>query len=278
LLICIGLHSTAAAAIVPSSVSGLQLWLDAQDINGDGSAFAGASVGSWQDKSGNNNDAIQIVLGNRPAYIADGGPEFGNFPIVRFDGANDSLTLPTGFMFNEAAFTMIILHKTPFDSNEAIFGPSGAFLTGIEMLTGNIGGQPSLWRLNGTPKTGTGAWDDDIVSLSTIAADNASTQAYKNGTASPMLDASGIAPLNFNGIYTIGSYFVGFNSAPDVAELLIYNRKLTDAERHGVEAYLDEKWLNPPVAAVPEPASLVVWGGMALIAAGGVSRRRRMKR
>ena len=105
---------------------------------------------------------------------------------------------------------MFVLHKAPYGpsgANQAISGPVNNFQLGIEMLLHDVIGEPSYWRLNGTGRVGgIEGWDDDIVSLSTIMADNTSTTAFKNGIASSMLVGSGISPLNFSGSYAIGRY------------------------------------------------------------------------
>ena len=109
-----------AVAVLPNTVTGLQLWLDANDINGDGTPFVGTTIGLWIDKSGNDNHAGQGLVNSQPTYISDGGEDFSNFSIVRFDGANDFMNLPGGLMFNEPAFTMIVMHKTPTGHNQGI--------------------------------------------------------------------------------------------------------------------------------------------------------------
>ena len=77
-------------AILPA---GAVIWLDASDINGDGSAAPadGAPVSVWADKSGvgaTKNDAIQTIVGDQPKYVAASG--LNSMPAVRFDQDNDN--------------------------------------------------------------------------------------------------------------------------------------------------------------------------------------------
>jgi hypothetical protein len=51
----------------PTSVSGCQLWLDATDVNGNGTSVAnGATISTWIDKSGNGRNATTFV--NAPTF------------------------------------------------------------------------------------------------------------------------------------------------------------------------------------------------------------------
>ena len=62
--------------ISPDSLSGLALWLDASDINGDGlpnSENNGTQIAIWKDKSLNDFNATQDNPDNQPIYVADDG-------------------------------------------------------------------------------------------------------------------------------------------------------------------------------------------------------------
>ena len=63
-------------SISPDSLSGLALWLDASDINGDGlpnSENNGTQIAIWKDKSLNDFNATQDNPDNQPIYVADDG-------------------------------------------------------------------------------------------------------------------------------------------------------------------------------------------------------------
>lgn len=61
---------TMVETFTESEVKSLRpsLWLDANDINGDGTSFAGTLVDIWKDKSGFENDATASGSA-RPTYI-----------------------------------------------------------------------------------------------------------------------------------------------------------------------------------------------------------------
>src|SRR5262245_55367626 len=62
--------------------SELEIWLDATDVNANGTTVAnGALVSNWQDKSGNDHD-FDSILGD-PNYVTS---STHGLPAVNFDG------------------------------------------------------------------------------------------------------------------------------------------------------------------------------------------------
>jgi hypothetical protein len=83
----------------PTSISGLQLWLDAADAGSLYDATTGGSlvaadgaVARWEDKSGTGRHATQSTAGSRPARktAIQGGKD-----VLRFDGSDDFFTIPS---------------------------------------------------------------------------------------------------------------------------------------------------------------------------------------
>jgi len=71
----------------PTDLSGLVLWLDGADV---GSVTqTDGRVTQWDDKSGNNNDAVATGT-ERPSYIAETSRAI---PSLSFDGGDDLLTI-----------------------------------------------------------------------------------------------------------------------------------------------------------------------------------------
>ena len=73
----------------PNDVSSLHAWwsADQADVSGD-------KVISLHDRSGNGRDMTQTAGSNQPDYIADGGADFNNRPVMRFDGVNHFMQTP----------------------------------------------------------------------------------------------------------------------------------------------------------------------------------------
>lgn len=84
---------------LPTSIAGLQLWLDASDASTLYDATSGGSlvaadggVARWEDKSGNARHATQSTSGDRPLRktAIQGGKD-----VLRFDGTSDFMTVPS---------------------------------------------------------------------------------------------------------------------------------------------------------------------------------------
>jgi len=82
--------------------SGLILWLDANDLDGDGAAEGSGEAGlnagvveTWKDKSGAGNDVTQSTSANRPTFVEN---SFAFVPQVDFDGSNDRLLDSNGVL------------------------------------------------------------------------------------------------------------------------------------------------------------------------------------
>ena len=91
-LVSAGKGLVSNAPFSPSDYSGLRLWLDASDADGDGvdgSALVnGNQVSLFVDKSGQGNDAEQTIEQSQPTFIGSG---LNAKPLIRFDGSDDYL-------------------------------------------------------------------------------------------------------------------------------------------------------------------------------------------
>lgn len=94
-----------AAAFSPTSISGLQLWLDASQITGlnDGDAVA-----TWSDLSGNAQHATQATASKRPLYKTN---ILNGKPVVRCDGVDDVLENSTFTSLNNVSAASIFIVK-----------------------------------------------------------------------------------------------------------------------------------------------------------------------
>ena len=74
-----------------NNISGLTQWLRADCVNGDGSTPTdGTSITTWQDVSGNNNDASVVSGQASPTFQSDNSNLINNLPILNFTRTNDS--------------------------------------------------------------------------------------------------------------------------------------------------------------------------------------------
>ncbi|NDH16654.1 MAG: hypothetical protein EBY48_06190, partial [Opitutae bacterium] len=85
----------ANTALNKYSIADLGLWLDATDLDGDGttdSVTSGTTVSSWTDKSVGGETVSQSTAENMPTRQAN---SFGSKAAVRFDGNGDILNVST---------------------------------------------------------------------------------------------------------------------------------------------------------------------------------------
>lgn len=106
--------STSVASNELGPVSGLVLWLDASQITG---LSDGGSVTTWEDKSGEGNDATQATAGFRPTYQTN---EINSLPIVQFDGTDDFLALTSPLPTGNSARTVFVVFSLVADANNAL--------------------------------------------------------------------------------------------------------------------------------------------------------------
>jgi len=229
----------------PTSISGLQLWLDATtglfDATSGGNPVTadGSSVARWEDQSGSGYHATQATLANRPLLKT---AIRNSKNVIRFDGSNDilvSANIPDNNLLTLTAF--VVANPIGLGGNNAgrmfergtnIVNLFMYFGTGISMIGGGgqvIGGSAPIgsFYLFGARLSGVG-----------------------NGTTSLRINKSVVvvgdtvsAPSTANTTYQIGNRTDtarGFNG--DIAELIIYNQALTTQQIDSVEAYLSDKW------------------------------------
>ena len=229
----------------PSSLSGLQLWLDATkglfDATSGGNPVTtdGSSVARWEDQSGSGYHVTQATSANRPV-LKTGIRNSKN--AIRFDGSNDilvSANIPDNNLLTLTAFVV----ANPIGLGGSNFGRMfergnnivNFFMfqgNGISMIAG--GGQVSggsapigSFYLFGARLSGVG---------------NSTTTLRINKTLVATGNTSSV-PSTANTTYQIGNrtdLARAFNG--DIAELIIYNQALTTEQINNVEVYLAAKW------------------------------------
>jgi hypothetical protein len=289
---------TAAAQAVPIT-SGLVQHLDASQINAaDANQVTAGVVRQWNDLSPLANHASQVVSTRRPTYIADGGAAFNHRPVVRFDGSVTFLDASSNASFSllghdfaglssksQATVFAVVKTNLPNDNRVAVDGTNAgatAHFPRVQTFTGKwIGGTNNSAFGTGTSSVTT----DPTLYLSTfdgtqaIATDRLGLNI--NGidetltfSGSPLMDTGSVTRM-LTGIWVSG----GFVWNGDIAEVLIYDRLLSDAELNAVGLYLEEKY-GLDTAFVPEPHTWTVWSlvGIVGMACAYCQRRTRKAR
>jgi len=204
----------------PSDVHGLEVWYDANTL----SLSDGESISQWDDLSGNGNHLTQSSSTERPIFTSN---ILNGKPVVRFDGTNDYLLMNTRLTTIRTAIFVV--------------NWSGAY----NPYTPLIGdGTNYEWVSDGsTEKLFSPTYSHSYIQ---------NGQVYVDGINTPPLDAVRPSSHSIITVETVGNLtgdritkdrnISGRVWRGDYAEVIIYNRVLTDSERSDVENYLKNKW------------------------------------
>lgn len=238
-------------------------------------------VGTMADQSGNARHARIGQRSLRPEHVAGG---LNNRPVVRFNEHQDlsanempqalSFTYPTNGKTGLTIFMVAAPREdTPVDASSVnTFGRGAAISWPEDLNNGGSWFAPSLTHVAGV-WGGVGRMPIAARRNSTLAAGafTISTMQLSGGKNSIWVDGSLLVSED-NGVATIertsdiGRLGMGMDEEyqffkGDIAEVVIYGRDLSSAERQQVEAYLQEKWFgtppsgnDPPAVAITAPA------------------------
>ena len=225
----------------PNDISGLQLWLDGSDTSTMYDAISGGSlvaidgaIARWEDKSVNNNHAIQSVSNNRPLRKAS---QLNSLNGVEFDGTNDGLE--GSEVLTDYPYSVFSVCKFTSDTDIGlIFGQRNIeFLPTIYKFGENNIRLYSGQNLQASDSVNNNSW----YSLRFIGNEE-NSKIYINNVLVVSGDAGSGA---MSGNYILGfspDYFGGRWQGIVYAELLVYNRVLTSEETSEIESYINTKW------------------------------------
>ena len=245
----------------PANVNNdIMLWLDAADANGNGTSLtAGADLTTWKDKSGAGHDAT-VAPGNSPGVYQSN--QINGKPVVRFTRISN--TSGSVYVVNDVDLragtnpdvTIITVYKqgslASTTQQNAVWGiDNGAWDRSFySHSAGNdgflsIGPGSELAEVPGGGKVGalqfvTAVYDANINNGINIGPTNGSA-IYLNGKLiSKFTDTTD--PIEAQENLSIGrdgddNIFNG-----DIAEMIAYNRKLTDCEIENINLYLSTKY------------------------------------
>jgi hypothetical protein len=226
---------SVVAEFAPTDLDGVVLWLRA-DMGVEVSAGVPAEdtdpVLNWLDQSAEANDVAQATEANRPLWSADGGPD--DQPHLGFDGVNDTMGR-ADFALTSAwtAYLVLLPSVAAAITNEVFYGSvtaSDVFVransaTQLELFAGvnllhTVADARQWMRLEVVKDGATSSIRDD---------DNAATEGNAGTSTGAQL--------------SISSYHLASNHTDcRIAEIIHYDRRLTDPERAQVQAYLLERY------------------------------------
>jgi hypothetical protein len=251
----LGLTSTSGPVVVTATgaastmsvTDGLQLWLKADagvSTNADG------TVSAWADQSGHSNNAIQADPTLAPSLISGA---VNSEPVVRFDGSTRYLDIGTGgvTLLNDLS-SFFVIRCDDFSNYRAVWAQTSANRAAPNDYYLNAGsGIPTFNRGDGVTVGG-------FSGLNPLAAGNyavlgfdavgTNVNHYMNGATNgsgviSAATADGGTPVRIGSRDDTGTQMKG-----DIAEVLIYNRGLTESQRSTITTYLAGKYTVPFVS------------------------------
>jgi len=230
----------------PSSIAGLQLWLDAAapetlfDATTGGSLVAAdGGVARWEDKSGNARHATQGTAANRPTRKT---AQQNGLDALLFDGSNDAfslnpITIPASHSVFQVYQRLTGVQSFGIASNE-IGDIRYASLWFTDGILYQISNNPNNFTTHGGSNAATGYFV-----VSTIRNGTASIDVRRNGSSVASVTTGAAVTNAASGSWNaIGDRSSGFFHSGNMCEIIIYNSVLSDANRALVENYLLAKW------------------------------------
>lgn len=229
----LGIHESAGG-FSPSDISGLKVWLDADQITG---LVNDDPVTTWTDESGTGNDVTEAT--NKPLYKTGG---LNSKPYVYFDGTNDILlkSSPTGLPTGANARTVFVVAQCRSIANyKAIYCYGTATTNQIFSLAFHSTTQLLSW----------GYANDDPAT--TTLADNTGYYFMHQYTGTNIvIRQNGSQIYNTADTINTGSTALSIGNwinalAPgnvNVYEVLIYDSSISGTDLTDIETYLADKY------------------------------------
>jgi hypothetical protein len=215
------------------SRTGLKLWLRADT----GVSLSGSQATAWADQSSYGNDAIQATSSFQPSLVSN---VISGKSVLRFDGSNDRMQFGHAFTKNYAATfnaaTIYIVAKAAIQKEHTLFTNTSSSSAGLY-----------LYQQNSTGKFGN--WNT-IYDASSLTAGNFYVWEYQNTGAIEYIWRNGAVANQVTVTrvpHGVSTHYLGSGGASefwngDMAEVLMFDRALTDSERREVEAYLNVRY------------------------------------
>jgi hypothetical protein len=249
--------------------TGMVLWLEA-DTGIQMESVNGIATAAWKDQSGQGNDATQSVVQNgsiaAPTSVSNA---VNGHSVIHFSGAQQqclNVSLPSLGASN-AGDIFVVVRQSPDGSVSGDpvpglwqFGPHGTFLSDKNGVSDDFLSQTqfngkapvSFTAFNLYNATASGTYWKDSLNGATVVVTNSnpfsSSSGGQIGRAFDNLESGGFGSVN-------GGYFDG-----DIAEIVVYNRVLSDQERLAVGQYFASKYALPNVGVPPAPSNLQATG------------------
>jgi len=247
------------ACAEPKELSGLAVWLDASDASTvlsstapNTPATSGQGIVKWLDKSGKGSDVAQLASQGVPVLTAN---VLKGKPVARFTRTSklSGQTLTGTQTLGSSALTVILVHAYRSKPNG-----TGDYQWGTAL---SLGHEPDTVLVVSSDKDkgfthyGSAMFEEatpmalNQFRIQSLTYDLSQVEAFLNGvsmgTAKALPGASLGPELNLASYY-YNAGLTGWEYFPDsdIAEVIVYNRALSDSERAAVEGYLKVKYFD----------------------------------
>jgi uncharacterized repeat protein (TIGR01451 family) len=226
-------HSAALEASAhPTDIASCVLWMDAADA--DTLTLQSTDVRVWGDKSGNGNDAAQALGHRQPEYVP--GALNGN-AVVAFDGADGLMTTATNLIGAGGDYTKIVVARfNQLTIANNLCGSDGANGHTFYLASGSA---PVVFHSGVAEVTSTREVAPGRMYLLVGSSDGTTASVYVDGRhgGSAAVTSNFVDEALQIGWHNGGNFLDG-----DIAEVIVYDRQITDGERRQLEVYLGEKY------------------------------------
>lgn len=234
----LGGKQAATPGFSPANISGLALWFDSSDISTI--IQSGGYVSQWNDKSGYNRHATQSSGSSQPMT---GSVTLNSLNVLDFDGTNDFMNVDSSiYSITESSNHLFVVCSRDVLTTEhrSFFGlSSSGHGWGLKLQSGASSQQQFL---HGTSP----------IDLGTIS--TASGHVFEGKRSGATVEGSlndGNISAGVASNFTLSSLTIGcrpggsayLNGA--IAEIIVFDRVLTAAERTKINLYLKTKWGTP---------------------------------
>ena len=245
------------------STSGLVLWLRADSLNLED----GDSVNTWEDESGGGRNFTQSTVSKKPTFVASDAT-FNNKPCLSFDGG-DQLSLAFDANLNTNEFTIFMVMSVTNDNDANQLGYESRTFNGSETpqrrgfnLYADMTGGNNQWEFWAGADTSWSAAKSAVGSITlnqpdlltmfidggngaggTVTAQTLRVDGTVVQTLTPAYYKTHAGLTNGDEPQNIGT--LNTSSAPligKIAEIIQFNRHLTDFEIKQWEGYLATKY------------------------------------
>lgn len=233
--------TTTPVSFSPMSISGLKSWHDASNIGS--LTIIGGEVDIWADLSGNGFDISAPTAGQRPTY---GSTTLNGIPVV------SSLTPTKQLKRNTYGLNAQISGGTIFIVGAQNAGDTayGRFIDGdyaTQFWTGRDASNPFIgggFLANGSPYGSFGAGIDGTFYTIELSGNTTENITILNNSISGTPFSYITGAYVDNGLSFFSSTAGAFPGVKDIAEVVIYERTLTNAENIQIINYLRTKWAH----------------------------------